>query len=125
MSLECTLGSDSEPARSRDIDVIVVGAGILGIYQLYRAREEGFSVAMFEQGGVSAASGTGTGTRGRGSTPRATATAYLFSDELYHEWHWQEHFAGQPEIERYINHVVDQFDLRQHIRFNTKVTSAI
>ena len=24
------------------------------------------------------------------------AYAYLFSEELYHEWEWQEHFAGQP-----------------------------
>jgi cation diffusion facilitator CzcD-associated flavoprotein CzcO len=51
--------------------------------------------------------------------------AYLFSKELFEEWEWQEHFAAQPEIERYLNHVVDRFDLRRHIRFGAKVTSAV
>ncbi len=50
--------------------------------------------------------------------------AYLFSNELFEEWEWQEHFAEQPETERYLNHVVDRFDLRRHIRFDAKVTSA-
>ena len=38
---------------------------------------------------------------------------YLFSKELFDEWEWQEHFAAQPETERYLNHVVDRFDLRR------------
>ena len=50
---------------------------------------------------------------------------YLFSKELFDEWEWQEHFAGQPEIERYLNHVVDRFDLRRHMRFGARVTSAV
>ena len=50
---------------------------------------------------------------------------YLFSKELFDEWEWQEHFAGQPEIERYLNHVVDRFDLRRHMRFDAPVTSAV
>src|SRR6185437_6699888 len=49
---------------------------------------------------------------------------YLFSQELFEDWEWQEHFAGQPEIERYLNHVVDRFDLRRHMRFGARVTSA-
>ena len=43
---------------------------------------------------------------------------YLFSKELFDEWEWQEHFAEQPETERYLNHVVDRFDLRRHMRFD-------
>ena len=35
---------------------------------------------------------------------------YLFSEELFDEWEWQEHFAEQPETERYLNHVVDRFE---------------
>ena len=72
-----------------------------------------------------AAPGTGTATPARGSTPRATPTRYLFSKELFDEWEWQEHFAEQPETERYLNHVVDRFDLRRHIRFGAPVTSAV
>ena len=50
---------------------------------------------------------------------------YLFSAELWQEWDWSEEFAPQPETERYLNHVVDKFDLRRHIRLNSKVTSAV
>ena len=50
---------------------------------------------------------------------------YFFSQELFDDWEWQEHFAGQPEIERYLNHVVDRFDLRRHMRFDAPVTSAV
>ena len=119
--------SESEAAgsASRDVDVIVVGAGILGIYQLYRAREEGFSVAMFEAGdGVG---GTWYWNRYPGARfdSESYTYGYIFSEELYHEWEWQEHFAGQPETERYLNHVVDKFDLRKHIRFDARVTSAV
>ena len=48
---------------------------------------------------------------------------YLFSQELFDEWEWQEHFAEQPETERYLNHR-RRFDLRRHMRFGARVTSA-
>ena len=49
-----TLGGRSDPwnrSRAADVDVLVVGAGITGIYQLYRAREAGFSALLLEAGG--------------------------------------------------------------------------
>jgi cation diffusion facilitator CzcD-associated flavoprotein CzcO len=110
----------SEP----DIDVLVVGAGVTGIYQLYRAREAGFSVALVEAGhGVG---GTWYWNRYPGARfdSESYTYGYLFSRELFDEWEWDEHFAAQPETERYLNHVVDRFDLRRHIRFDAKVTSA-
>jgi cation diffusion facilitator CzcD-associated flavoprotein CzcO len=111
-------------ASTEDVDVLVVGAGITGVYQLYRAREAGFSVLLLEAGG-----GVG-GTWYWNRYPRAQFDSesytygYLFSKELFDEWEWREHFAHQPEVERYVNHVVDRFDLRRHMRFDAKVTSA-
>ena len=49
---------------------------------------------------------------------------YAFSRELLNEWDWSEHFAPQPETERYLNFVADKFDLRRDIQFNTRVTAA-
>jgi cation diffusion facilitator CzcD-associated flavoprotein CzcO len=49
---------------------------------------------------------------------------YSFSQELLEEWDWQEHFAAQPETERYLNHVADKFDLRRDIQFDSLVKSA-
>ena len=107
------------------VDVLVVGAGVTGIYQLYRAQELGFTVRLLEAG-----SGVG-GTWYWNRYPEARFDSesytygYLFSKELWEEWEWSEHFAGQPEIERYFNYVVDRFDLRRHIDFGAKVTSTV
>src|SRR6185437_3234878 len=113
----------SAPAPA--VDVLVVGAGITGIYQLYRAREEGFSALLLEAGG--GVGGTWYWNRYPGARfdSESYTYGYLFSKELFDEWEWQEHFAGQPETERYLNHVVDRFDLRRHIRFDAPVTAAV
>src|SRR6187431_3087680 len=111
--------------RATDVDVLVVGAGITGIYQLYRAREAGFSALLLEAGG-----GVG-GTWYWNRYPAARFDSesytygYLFSKELFDEWKWEEEFATQPEIERYLNHVVDRFSLRSHIRTGQRVVSAV
>ena len=110
--------------RSEPVDLLVVGAGITGIYQLHRAREAGFSALLLEAGdGVG---GTWFWNRYPGARfdSESYTYGYLFSRELWDEWEWQEHFAGQREIERYLNHVVDRFDLRRDMRFGAVVTSA-
>jgi len=115
------------PAQRLDqqADVVVVGAGILGIYQLYRAVQAGYSVQLLEQGG--GVGGTWYWNRYPGCRfdSESYTYGYLFSEELWQEWEWSQEFAPQPETERYLNHVVDKFDLRRHIRLNSKVTSAV
>ena len=103
----------------------VVGAGITGIYQLYRAREAGFSALLLETGG--GVGGTWYWNRYPGARfdSESYTYGYLFSKELFEEWEWQEHFAAQPETERYLNHVVDRFDLRRHMRFGARVDAAV
>ncbi len=117
-----------EPVNSEgapDVDVLVVGAGITGLYQLYRAREAGWSVRLLEAG--SGVGGTWFWNRYPGARfdSESYTYGYLFSRELFDEWEWEEHFAGQPEIERYLNHVVDRFDLRRDIQFDARVVSAV
>ncbi|HZQ87185.1 MAG TPA: NAD(P)/FAD-dependent oxidoreductase [Acidimicrobiales bacterium] len=107
------------------VDVLVVGAGITGIYALYRAREAGFSALLVEAG--AGVGGTWFWNRYPGARfdSESYTYGYLFSEELFDEWEWQEHFAGQPEIERYLNHVVDRFDLRRDIRLGARVRAAL
>src|SRR5271169_1805255 len=115
---------ERSPWPEVDVDVLVVGAGITGIYQLYRAREAGFSVVLVESGG--GVGGTWYWNRYPGARfdSESYTYGYLFSKELFDQWEWQEQFAQQPETERYLNHVVDRFDLRRHMRFDARVTSA-
>ena len=108
-----------------ETDVLIVGAGITGIYQLYRALEAGFSAQLVEAGeGVG---GTWYWNRYPGARfdSESYTYAYLFSKDLFEDWEWKEHFAEQPEIERYLNHVVDRFDLRRYLRLGARVTSAV
>src|SRR5215471_7258155 len=106
------------------LDAVVVGAGVAGLYQLYRLREQGLSV-----GAIDAASGVG-GTwywnryPGARFDSEAYIYQYLFSEELYKGWSWSEKFPSQPEIERWLNYVADRLDLRKDIRFSTTITSA-
>ncbi len=107
-----------------DFDAIVIGAGVSGLYQLYRLRELGMTVRVFEAG--SGVGGTWYWNRYPGARfdSESWTYGYSFSKELLNEWDWEEHFASQPETERYLNHVADRFDLRRDIQFSTVVTSA-
>jgi len=108
-----------------DVDVLVIGGGVTGIHQLHRTREAGFTVRLLEAG-----DGVG-GTWFWNRYPQARFDSesytygYLFSKELWEEWEWSERFAGQPEIERYFNHVVDRFDLRRDMVFGARVVAAV
>lgn len=107
-----------------EFDVLIVGAGFSGLYTLHRFRERGYSVRVLE-----AADGIG-GTWYWNAYPGARCDAesidysYSFSPELEQEWNWTERYAAQPEILRYVEHVVDRFDLRRDIRTGARVVSA-
>ena len=114
----------SGPGSTAELDVVVVGAGFAGMYMLYRLRQAGFSVLVLEAG--SDVGGTWYWNRYPGARcdVESMQYSYQFSDELQQEWDWSEKYATQPEILRYARHVADRFDLRRHIRFNTRVAAA-
>ena len=108
----------------KQVDAVVVGAGFAGMYSLYKLREQGLHVQVYEAGtGVG-----GTWYWNRYPGARVDSQAYIyqywFSKELLAEWDWSERFPAQDETERYLNHVADRFDLRKDIQFNTRVTAA-
>ena len=124
---------DSVPATStvkengivKEYEAIVIGAGVAGLYQLYRLRQAGLSVRLYEDG--SGVGGTWYWNRYPGCRfdSESESYGYSWSPELLQEWDWKEHYSGQPENERYLNFVADKFDLRKDIQFNSRVTSAI
>jgi cation diffusion facilitator CzcD-associated flavoprotein CzcO len=112
-------------APALDYEVIIIGAGMSGLYQLYRLRELGIKVRVFEAG--TNVGGTWYWNRYPGARfdSESYSYGYSFSKELLQEWDWSEHFAGQPETLRYLNHVADKFDLRRDIQFRSLVTAAV
>jgi len=105
-------------------DAVIVGAGFAGLYMLYRLRQLGLHVRVFESG--SGVGGTWYWNRYPGARcdVESVQYSYQFSDALQQEWEWTERYATQPEILRYANHVADRFDLRRDIQFDTRITSA-
>src|SRR5260370_4501476 len=83
-----------------DFDAIVIGAGVSGLYQLYRLRELGIEVRVLEAG--TAVGGTWYWNRYPGARfdSESYTYGYSFSQELLAEWSWAERFAGQPETLR-------------------------
>src|SRR6266508_837637 len=110
--------------RHREVDAVVVGAGLAGLYAHHRLRRLGLTLQGYE----AAADVGGTWWWNRYPGARCDVESmdycYSFSPELEQEWTWSERYASQPEILRYIDHVAERFDLRRDIQFETRVTAA-
>jgi len=116
--------ADGNRDSTPQLDAVIIGAGFGGLYATYRLREQGMKVQAFEAGdGVG-----GTWYWNRYPGARVDSQSYVyqywFSDEILNKWNWSERFPSQPEVERYLNFVADECDLRKHYAFNTRIVEA-
>ena len=104
-----------------DYDVVVIGAGVGGLYQIKRLSDLGVRATVLE--GDDDLGGTWYRNRYPGARfdSESFTYGYSWSQELLDEWHWTEMFSPQPETLKYLNFVAEKFDLRQHIQFNCHV----
>jgi cation diffusion facilitator CzcD-associated flavoprotein CzcO len=104
-------------------EVIVIGAGVAGIYQIKLLADLGVDATVLDAAGD--LGGTWYWNRYPGARFDSESYTYgfSFSKELLNEWHWKERFSGQPENLRYLNYVADKFDLRKYMQFNCRVES--
>ena len=109
----------------RHHDVVVLGAGVSGIYQIKCLTDRGIDAVALEADDDLG----GTWFRNRYPGARFDSESYTYgyswSPELLEEWHWNERFSPQPETLRYLNHVADRFDLRRFMRFGQRVESMV
>ena len=109
-----------------DFDAIVIGAGFGGIYMLHKLRNElGLKVRSFEKGGGIGGTWYFNRYPGAKSDTEGFVYRYSFDKDLLQEWDWTTRYLEQSEIEEYLNHVVDRFDLRRDMQLNTEVTGAV
>jgi cation diffusion facilitator CzcD-associated flavoprotein CzcO len=111
-------------APEPDYEVIIIGAGVCGIYQLYRLVELGVSTTVLEAGADLGGTWFWNRYPGARFDSESITYGYSFSQELLQEWDWKERFSGQPENLRYLNYVADKFDLRPHMQFGCTIESA-
>jgi cyclohexanone monooxygenase len=112
------------PEARSQLDAVVVGAGLAGLYMLHKLRGLGLRARVFEAGdGIG---GTWYWNRYPGARVdiESLEYSYQFDPRLQDEWRWSERYATQAELLRYVNHVADRFDLRRDITLNTRVEAA-
>ena len=107
------------------VDAVVIGAGFAGLRALYSLRGAGKRVVVLEGSAGVGGVWYHNGYPGARCDVESFDYSYSFSPELEQEWRWDERYATQPEILRYINHVVERFDLRKDIVFDTRMTRAV
>ncbi|GMF81560.1 unnamed protein product [Aspergillus oryzae] len=107
-----------------DYDVLIIGAGLSGIYTLHQMNTFGLRAKVLEA--ASGPGGTWFWNRYPGARFDSESYSYGFSwsQEVLDEWSWSEHFAAQPETLRYCEFLVDKFNLRPGMQFNTRVKAA-
>ncbi len=89
-------------------DAIVIGAGISGMFMLYRLRELGMTARVYEAGTNVGGTWYWNLYPGARFDSESWTYGYSFSKELMQEWDWKEHFSPQPDTLEYLNHVADR-----------------
>jgi len=111
-------------SNSRELDVVVVGAGFGGMYLLHRLRPLGFSVKVLEAGHD--VGGTWYWNRYPGARVDIQSVEYsmTFDPQLEKDWKWTEKYSPQPELLKYARYISERYDLRKDIEFETRVVGA-
>jgi cation diffusion facilitator CzcD-associated flavoprotein CzcO len=117
---------EHHPDTITELDALVVGCGFGGIYMLYKLRRElGLNAIAIDK-----AAGVG-GTWFWNKYPGALSDSesfvyqYSFDRDLYEQTSWDTKFVRQPQILDYLNGVVDRYELRESVRLETTMTSAV
>ncbi|KAH6871226.1 cyclohexanone monooxygenase [Thelonectria olida] len=110
--------------KTVDYDAVVIGAGFGGIRSLWELNELGLTVKCFEAG--SDIGGAWYWNRYPGARTDSEAWVYAmnFAPGLMDEWKYSERYPSQKEVQQYLGRVVDRFDLRKRIEFDTRITAA-
>lgn len=109
--------------KSGPYDIVIVGAGITGLYALHQLRNSGYNVIAVEAG--SEVGGTWYWNRYPGLRVdiESIEYSYSFSEELQQEWSWPYRYSYQSDLLKYLKHVADRFDLRRSIQLDTRIVS--
>jgi len=113
----------SDKQNVTKLDVAIIGAGFSGLFMLHHFRQLGLKTHVYD--GAGGVGGTWYWNRypGCGSDIEAVEYSYSFSEELQQEWQWKHRYPSQTELEEYLNHVAERFDLMRDISLNTFIKS--
>src|ERR1700739_4980330 len=103
-----------------ELDVLIVGAGFAGIYQLDAFRKKGYSVKVVEAGPE--LGGVWYWNCYPGARVDSDSDFYQFSrEDLWREWSFSERFPSWQELRRYFAFLDEKLDLKKDIIFNARM----
>jgi cation diffusion facilitator CzcD-associated flavoprotein CzcO len=107
-----------------EFDVVIVGAGFNGVYQLYRLRQEGYRVLLLDAGAE--LGGIWYWNSYPGARVDSHIPNYEYSmREIWEDWYWPERFPSQPQLKEYFRHVDKKLGLSRDVRYETRVSTAV
>jgi cyclohexanone monooxygenase len=120
-SLQQTSSNGHSAGGVEEFDVVVIGAGVTGLYSLHRLRELGFSVRSLEEGdGVG-----GTWYWNRYPGAQCDVEGYLYLPLLEETGYIpKERYSFAPEIFAHAQRIGTHFNLYDKACFQTKVKEA-
>ncbi len=96
--------------------VLIIGAGVSGLCAAINLQMAGVPFQVLERNPT--VGGVWWENKYPGAGVDTPNHLYSFSFSSYD---WKNYFCLRDELHGYLEHVADQFDVRQHIRFNTSV----
>lgn len=105
------------------LDVLLIGAGFTGLYQLYHLRKRGYKVHLVDAG--KDVGGIWHWNCYPGARVDTHYQIYQYSmPELWQEYDWKEAFPDWAQMQDYFYFVDKKLSLSKDITFNTRVQSA-
>lgn len=98
--------------------IVIIGAGSAGLCTAIHLKRMGIHDFVILEKGVGVG---GTWFWNQYPGAECDVPAHLYSYSFEPKVDWSQPFAGQAEMLEYLEHVTDKYDVRPHIRFETKV----
>ncbi|TPM24599.1 NAD(P)/FAD-dependent oxidoreductase [Mesorhizobium sp. B2-3-5] len=112
--------SDAGIGGKTDLDVIVVGAGFAGLYQLHHLRKLGLSVRVVDAG--QDIGGIWHWNCYPGARVDTHVPIYEYSDpELWRDWNWSQQYPGWAELRTYFDYVDKKWNLKKDVKLGSWV----
>ena len=104
--------------KKKMFDVIIIGAGFSGLYQLYLLKKNlNLNCHLFEKAPELGGTWYWNKYPGARCDTESKAYCYFFDKKIYNKWDWSERYPSQPEIQKYLKFVAKEFNLCENIRF--------
>lgn len=114
-------GADQQPSEFAHIRAIIVGAGFSGLGMAIALQQHGVDYIVLEEADDIGGAWRDNTYPGCGcDTP-----SHLYSFSFAPKPDWQHMFSYQAEILSYMRDVVEKYELRRHIFFNSSVTRCL